>query len=49
MRTVRVFLWTKKMDDVIDDNETVPVDEVMNDVMDDDETVPVDKGMNDVN
>ena len=28
---------------VMDDDETIPVDEVMDDVMDDDETVPVDE------
>ena len=32
------------MDDVMDDNETVPVEEVMDDVMDDNETVLVNMG-----
>ena len=31
------------MDNVMEDNETVPVDEVMDDVKNDDATVPVEK------
>ena len=36
------------MDDVMNDNETVSVDEVMDDEMDDNETVSVDERMDDM-